>query len=513
MKSLILSLLFGFLSLSLLGANYYVSTAGSNSNNGSISSPFLTIGYGVGQLNPGDHLYVRGGTYHQVVNIYNSGTSTDSIFIENYQNEIVIIDGQNNLPSYNYDGLVALGGEYISFKGIEIRNSAGFGIYIEGKHNSLYNLNVNNSYHTGIMGQCDNLLIKDCIVYLNVQNNSALIAQVGWGNGIGVARDYENGVSENCIITGCVVYNNHGEGIDVFESSNVIVEKCVSYDNYTVNLYISDASNVTCRNNLVYTTDFPAIAPRNGVRTGICMFEERAGLVCVSNNNYTTPYSTNNKVYNNLLLNAGISLYTWNESAVVNPGLKNSLIAHNTVMNGNLTIGNLSGHQNSQIKNNIFYGNANSVPTNNGITFSNNLWMSQALAPVNGTSGSDVFGNPTITQNSNTVAGQLTSSYFHLNANSIAIDQGVFLSQTPDDFNGTTRNSSPEIGAFEFLWSSGVLQNENIDNFLEIFPNPVIQNEINIKINDLSIGENVKIDIYNSSNQLIHNVRMVINRS
>src|SRR5574343_1135968 len=102
--------------------NYYVSTAGSNSNNGSISSPFLTIGYGVGQLNPGDHLYVRGGTYHQVVNIYNSGTSTDSIFIENYQNEIVIIDGQNNLPSYNYDGLMAIGGEYISIKDREIKN-------------------------------------------------------------------------------------------------------------------------------------------------------------------------------------------------------------------------------------------------------------------------------------------------------------------------------------------------------------------------------------------------------
>ena len=41
----------------------YVSTSGSDRNDGTIGAPWLTLRYAVAQLHAGDTLYMRGGTY------------------------------------------------------------------------------------------------------------------------------------------------------------------------------------------------------------------------------------------------------------------------------------------------------------------------------------------------------------------------------------------------------------------------------------------------------------------
>ena len=69
------------------------SSSGSNSNNGSISSPWGTIAYAVNQLSAGDILYVREGTYRETIIIDKDGSSGNEITIEAYQSEIVTIDG------------------------------------------------------------------------------------------------------------------------------------------------------------------------------------------------------------------------------------------------------------------------------------------------------------------------------------------------------------------------------------------------------------------------------------
>ena len=86
-------LLFGFFSFSQ--TTYYVSNSGSNSNNGtSTGTPFLTITHAITQISPGDIIYVRGGIYHENVQIDNiDGTSGNVTLIQNYNNEQVIIDG------------------------------------------------------------------------------------------------------------------------------------------------------------------------------------------------------------------------------------------------------------------------------------------------------------------------------------------------------------------------------------------------------------------------------------
>lgn len=50
-------------------AEYYVSPFGSDSNSGSIGSPFLTITFGLAHLAAGDTLFIRGGTYVENISV------------------------------------------------------------------------------------------------------------------------------------------------------------------------------------------------------------------------------------------------------------------------------------------------------------------------------------------------------------------------------------------------------------------------------------------------------------
>ena len=92
----LLNFIFLFTSSLLLSqTNYYVAKNGSNSNSGtSISSPFLTISHAVSQINPGDKIYIRRGTYSEGITIDNiDSTSGNETLISSYNNEQVIIDG------------------------------------------------------------------------------------------------------------------------------------------------------------------------------------------------------------------------------------------------------------------------------------------------------------------------------------------------------------------------------------------------------------------------------------
>ena len=98
MSRYFLSFFFVLFSISLYSqSTYYVapsSSGGSDSNNGSIGSPFETIQYGINQLSSGgDILYIRAGTYRETITINKTGASGNPIIIEAYSSEVVTIDG------------------------------------------------------------------------------------------------------------------------------------------------------------------------------------------------------------------------------------------------------------------------------------------------------------------------------------------------------------------------------------------------------------------------------------
>ncbi len=163
-------------------ANLYVSTSGSNSNPGTIGSPFLTIQHGLLAMSCGDVLNVRGGTYvDDIGGIYgvvpHCASYASSITIQNYQSETVIItnsggseifqlvtDSQPTHRDFYYiirasavgklvlDGMnvtFAIGGlfgDYVRLINLEVKNSTGSGILPHGDHWDMWNLHV---HHNG----------------------------------------------------------------------------------------------------------------------------------------------------------------------------------------------------------------------------------------------------------------------------------------------------------------------------------------------------------------------------
>jgi uncharacterized protein (TIGR03437 family) len=82
-------------SYALQGATYYVSPSGSDAAAGTQDQPFATIQVAVSHLNPGDTLYVRTGSYHEMVTVNQSGTAAAPITIEAYPGECPTLLGSN----------------------------------------------------------------------------------------------------------------------------------------------------------------------------------------------------------------------------------------------------------------------------------------------------------------------------------------------------------------------------------------------------------------------------------
>ena len=95
-KRALITLIFTLSFLPLFSTTYYVapsSSGGSDSNSGTLAAPFETLQYAINQLSAGDILYIRAGTYRETITIDEDGTSGNLIPIENYNNEVVTIDG------------------------------------------------------------------------------------------------------------------------------------------------------------------------------------------------------------------------------------------------------------------------------------------------------------------------------------------------------------------------------------------------------------------------------------
>ncbi|MCK5174899.1 MAG: DUF5123 domain-containing protein, partial [Planctomycetes bacterium] len=82
------------LAVSALATDYYVATAGSDSDPGTFAAPFATIQRAADMVSAGDTVYIRGGSYHEAVVMTGlHGTDADPIVFISYPGEEVTIDG------------------------------------------------------------------------------------------------------------------------------------------------------------------------------------------------------------------------------------------------------------------------------------------------------------------------------------------------------------------------------------------------------------------------------------
>ncbi len=106
-----------------VGATYYVSTAGNDSNPGTIGAPWLTIQHAANTVKAGATVYVFGGDYNESVNFPASGTASAPITFQSYPGQTAAIDG-TGLKVKGTQGLINIVGSrsYITINGFEIRN-------------------------------------------------------------------------------------------------------------------------------------------------------------------------------------------------------------------------------------------------------------------------------------------------------------------------------------------------------------------------------------------------------
>jgi hypothetical protein len=443
-----------------------VSPSGNDANSGTQSQPWATFKHAVSKLQAGDTLYAMGGTYSELVSVSVSGTAAAPITITAYPGQSPVIDGAS-LTVPNYATLLYISGNYVNASGFEVRNinndghgghggsaiiAGGYGIYLTGTHDTASNMLVHQTWAQGIFASGDYSTIQDSTIYQVAMSNCRLSGVAncstvtrGWPSCVSAASNYGTGqITHNAIIQRNTVYNCWGEGISSWLSDGVVIQDNVTYDNWAQNLYVNNATNGLIQRNLIYNT------PNNYVnaRAAFSLADEVTAPPPANN-----PLSSHNTVVNNLIYNAQFCAYCW--TLVSGSGLNNVLIANNTVVNPVGTASFATGTSNAQVNivnvgstivNNIVVGNGQ-VPNAAGLSLSNNLWSvvpsTAALGP------GDIVADPKLLASGSTGPGQLKSSYFQLQAGSLAIGAGKVLTQVPANFAGTPVSvTAPDIGAF-----------------------------------------------------------------
>jgi hypothetical protein len=218
-------------------AQYYVAKTGSDSNSGSASAPWLTIGHAALQAQAGATVYVGAGTYNESVTFANSGTSTAPI-VFNGQG-VAIVDGtgvsccvspafaqSNGFIGTNTQGLFNIGAasgvNYLTIEGFTIQNykvstaaKVPLGVLIVGSgtginflNNTVKNIQTTagkrgNAYGIGVFG------ISATPLSVTVSGNTVTGCLTGQSE-----TTTFNGNVQNFVVSNNTIYNNDNIGTD-----------------------------------------------------------------------------------------------------------------------------------------------------------------------------------------------------------------------------------------------------------------------------------------------------------
>jgi hypothetical protein len=241
-----LILLFFFASLALSGATYYVAPNGSDSNSGTLTSPFLTLNKAWTVVAAGDIIYMRGGTYNYGTTMNflanKSGTSGNMIKVWAYPGESPVIDYAGVNLTGQKIGLRLNNISYVHFKGFRIANMAqenisnawpNYGIILYNDVNNCIfeQLEVDHIGGTGftIADRCNNNLFLNCDSHHHQDPYSA--------EPYGMSDGFESGshganTSTNNTFRGCRAWSNSDDGWDFRQADGVYtVDGCWSFRN------------------------------------------------------------------------------------------------------------------------------------------------------------------------------------------------------------------------------------------------------------------------------------------
>jgi hypothetical protein len=341
----------------------------------------------VGCLNPGDTLFIRGGTYGEPIDIgQKSGTVGNYITIAAYPSEKVTIApaGYAIVPRalvhLIFDGLV--------LDGVNAINKYFFTIDY-GSHDVIVrNLEIKNWKGNGIIVGANNIEIRNN----NIHNQ---VSECGCSGERWYGIYFHHGT--NGLIEGNQIHNNPGGGIQAYPGT---------------------ITNLVIRGNSIHDNGYLDSSPVGG------MVIAEDGVQSV----------TGVQVYNNLVYRNGVGQSTVNTSH----GIRISTGPDGTKVWNNTVYGNNGWGLNIQ---------AGTNPPRNTVVQNNIIWANTSGQIVDAGIGSMLNSN--LTNNPN--FANAAAFDFTLQASSAAIDAGVPLTQVSMDIRGRPRpqGATHDIGAHE----------------------------------------------------------------
>ncbi|GIO24572.1 nitrous oxide reductase family maturation protein NosD [Oceanobacillus sp. J11TS1] len=116
-------ILFAFYPLQHTNQAIYVAVDGDDKNEGTMEHPFRTIAKASSEAEAGTTVFIREGTYKEQLIVEHSGTKHKPITFQAYEEEEVVIDGENLNAAEGDSALVVLEDkDYINIEGLTIQN-------------------------------------------------------------------------------------------------------------------------------------------------------------------------------------------------------------------------------------------------------------------------------------------------------------------------------------------------------------------------------------------------------
>ena len=193
---------------------YYVDN---NPNNDDAN--FRTIEEAIDNVQVGDTILIKAGTYHERIYIETSGTQAKPIVIKNYKNDKVIIDGTGITWDGTWGGLLHIDRcSYIKVSGLTIQHSTHAGIFLDNAHYvNIENMKTYDTFSSGIgVWNCSDIEVSS--------NEVNLACNDGEQECISVSNSHHVNVTYN-EVHHSGPGTNGGEGIDIKEGSYDVAVK------------------------------------------------------------------------------------------------------------------------------------------------------------------------------------------------------------------------------------------------------------------------------------------------
>lgn len=400
---------------------YYISPDGDDANDGSASSPWYTIQYGISRLQAGYTLHIKAGRYHEAIYLNKDGTTDKKIHIRGDSFNTTILDGSSvtidNVNSQN-DLFFIENADYIEVSNLTFTRASRAGLRLSYSHHvEIHNCVFADNGKWGVFTDfSDHTTVQNCDAY-------------GSGEEHGI---YISNSSDHAVIRSNLVHHNYASGIQINADPSMG----------------GDGISTECliENNLVY---------ENG----------RGGGAAVNLASVQDSVIQNNIIFNNYA--GGIA--AWDDGQGIQWGSKNLVIIHNTIyfrpVEGRWAISLKNGSTGAAIFNNIMAGgrrggfefNSNCLT---GIEINYNTYY--RFSSLSMVTDEDVreytlvewqlagYDRQSFMDSPLNLFVDETHNDFHLNSNASAVNRGVDRG-LGYDFEGDLRpqGTAPEIGADE----------------------------------------------------------------